>query len=89
MFTIYTRSNCSYCVSAKALLDRKGLQYTEIAVTADNIKEFQEKTNNAKTVPQIFYYDKLIGGYTDLVPFVEEWWDNVEQGKPIDSESSD
>ena len=32
---IYTRWGCGYCVSAKALLDRKGAEYQEIDVTMD------------------------------------------------------
>lgn len=81
MFTIYSTETCTYCKQAKALLDRKGLAYTEVTLNADNLDEFSKKTNGAKTVPQIFYHDgdttKHIGGYSDLMPFVEAWWPDV------------
>ena len=32
---IYTTRYCGYCRSAKALLDRKGIPYTEIDVSSD------------------------------------------------------
>ena len=32
---IYTSVSCPYCVQAKRLLDRKGVQYEEIDVTGD------------------------------------------------------
>lgn len=80
MFNIYTRENCTYCTQAKALLERKGLEYIEIPLTSDNVNEFTKLTNNAKTVPQIFYIEGVntthIGGYDKLVPFVEAWWPN-------------
>jgi thioredoxin reductase (NADPH) len=31
-----------------------------------------ERNPNARTMPQIFIDDKLIGGYTDLMEFVNE-----------------
>jgi glutaredoxin len=76
MFTIYSRPNCSYCDQAKALLKRKGLEYTEIEVNAETLATFQEKTQGARTVPQVFYYEKLIGGYDQLSALAEEWWND-------------
>ncbi len=65
---IYTKSWCGFCVRAKSLLDRKGLTYTEIDVTADGAKELEMlRRSGARTVPQIFIYDQSIGGYDDLL----------------------
>lgn len=84
MFTIYTRSNCTYCDQAKALLKRKGLEWTEIELTNDTFEEFKRKTNGAKTVPQVFYHtDKdntiFIGGFDKLNWFIESWWDDKKE----------
>jgi len=65
---VYTADYCPYCRSAKALLDKKGLDYKEIDVTNDS--ELRDKlvtmTNGRTTVPQIFIDGKSIGGFTDL-----------------------
>ena len=65
---IYSKSNCSYCVIAMNFFDLKGIKYD--VYSADDPKIFQEmlmRNPQARTVPQIFIDDKLIGGYTDLV----------------------
>ena len=65
---IYSKSNCSYCVMAMSFFDSKGIKYD--VYSADDPKIFQEmleRNPQARTVPQIFIDDKLIGGYTDLV----------------------
>jgi glutaredoxin 3 len=83
-FTIYSTATCTYCKQAKALLTKKGLTYTEVILTHDNMDNFKKITNNASTVPQIFYHEanltKHIGGYTDLVPFLEGWWPDAKEG---------
>jgi glutaredoxin 3 len=64
---IYTTTYCPYCVRAKGLLDRKGAKYTEINVEDDDARATMvERTGGARTVPQIFINDKLIGGSDDL-----------------------
>lgn len=65
--TIYTKFYCPYCVSAKALLDRKGIAYNEIEVAHDPAlqAEMQERSQR-RTVPQIFFGDLHIGGSDDL-----------------------
>ena len=65
---IYSKTNCSYCVMAMNFFDSKGIKYD--VYSADDPKIFQEmleRNPQARTVPQIFIDDKLIGGYTDLV----------------------
>ena len=71
--TIYTTSVCPYCIRAKALLDRKGLQYEEInAEDEKNRDEMIEKAGGMRTVPQIFIGDKHIGGSDDLYALDKE-----------------
>ena len=65
---IYSKANCSYCVMAMNFFDLKGIKYD--VYSTDDPKIFQEmlmRNPQARTVPQIFIDDKLIGGYTDLV----------------------
>ncbi len=65
---IYSRSNCSYCVMAMNYFDAKGMKY--IVLSADDPKifsEMMERNPHARTVPQIFIDNELVGGYTDLI----------------------
>lgn len=65
---IYSKSNCSYCVMAMNFFDSKGIKY--IVYNADDPDIFQEmikRNPQARTVPQIFIDNNLIGGYTDLI----------------------
>jgi glutaredoxin len=43
-------------------------------------EQLLELVPDAKTVPQIFYYDTYIGGYTELSKLAEEWWDDKTTG---------
>lgn len=65
---IYTTANCGYCVRAKMLFQRKGVQYDEIRVDLDAEKreEMMRRSDGKRTVPQIFIDDQPIGGFDDL-----------------------
>lgn len=64
---IYSSANCPYCVRAKDLLDRKGIQYLEIRVDQDTFqRDIMMEKSGRRTVPQIFINDKPIGGCDDL-----------------------
>lgn len=64
---IYSAANCSYCQQAKALLDRKQVQYTEIKVDEKpELRDEMVARSGRKTVPQIFINDQHIGGCDDL-----------------------
>ena len=66
--TIYTGMMCGYCDAAKHLLNKKNLKFNEINVSTDPEKreEMLKKSNNARTVPQIFIGDYHVGGYMEL-----------------------
>ncbi len=65
--TIYSKDICPYCDRAKNFFKNKGLEYHEIKITDDKIKqEMIEKSNGRMTVPQIFINDHHIGGWDDL-----------------------
>ncbi|MBS0241880.1 MAG: glutaredoxin 3 [Proteobacteria bacterium] len=66
--TIYTSAWCPYCVSAKRLLDRKGVAYDEISVDGrDAVRaEMTKKAGGRYTVPQIWIGREHVGGCDDL-----------------------
>ncbi len=65
--TIYTTPICPYCYRAKALLDQKGVAYTEINVMMDPAKRQEMMARSGRrTVPQIFIGDYHVGGCDDL-----------------------
>jgi glutaredoxin 3 len=65
---IYSTLFCPYCARAKSLLDKKGVEYTNIDVMADSAKreEMIERAGGRQTVPQIFIDDEGIGGCDEL-----------------------
>ena len=65
---IYTGPMCNFCSAAKHLLNKKKVSYTEFDIAADPSKkqEMQEKTNGARTIPQIFIGETYVGGYQEL-----------------------
>ena len=64
----YTGPFCNFCDAAKRLLKRNGLSFSEIDVsTGEKIKEEMiKKSNGQRTIPQIFFDDYHVGGYTEL-----------------------
>ena len=65
--TIYTKSNCPNCTTAKQLLISKGLAYTEINIeTGDRFASFVANYPDAKQMPQIFIGDQRVGGLAGL-----------------------
>ena len=65
---IYTKPGCPYCTAAKALLDKKGVDFTEIVASNDPEKkqEMIQKSGGRMTFPQVFVGEKHIGGSDDL-----------------------
>ena len=65
---IYTWRACPFCVRAKALLDRKGVAYTEFAIDGDESAraEMAAKSGGRRSVPQTFINGQHVGGCDDL-----------------------
>ena len=64
---VYTKSNCPNCLSAKALLESKGLGYEERDFENwDNWKELASKYPEARQMPQIFIDGQRVGGLAGL-----------------------
>ena len=65
---IYTREFCPYCTRALQLLENKGVKYTHVDAGMDPDKkaEMIQRSNGARTFPQIFINDQHIGGCDDM-----------------------
>ena len=64
---VWSKDACPFCVQAKALLEARGIEFEERNVSKDWTREqLLEAVPNARTLPQIFLDDKLVGGFTEL-----------------------
>ncbi len=65
---IYGQPGCRYCESAKQLCEKYRLPYVYHDISTDEVlkDEFFLRTNGARTVPQIFVADVLVGGFTEF-----------------------
>jgi glutaredoxin 3 len=64
---IYTTPTCPYCIAAKGLLKKKGVEYTEIDVSRDPaLRDAMTARAGRRSVPQIFIEGKHVGGCDDL-----------------------
>ena len=65
---IYTWSTCPFCVRAKALLDKKGVQYTEYCLDGDEPgrTKMALRSYGSRSVPQVFINDQHVGGCDDI-----------------------
>jgi glutaredoxin len=71
---IYSKPNCNWCVKAKELMNKLNLQYDEKVLEQDYTREELRKLvpeNLPLTVPQIFVYNKRVGGYEDFVDYCD------------------
>ena len=74
MLTIYSKTECPFCIMAKSLLDTYNITYNEV-----NIEENLEARNKIleaglRSVPQIYFEDQLFveGGYQGLKSMGED-----------------
>jgi glutaredoxin 3 len=75
---VYSTAQCPYCTMAKQLLERKGVNYSEVRVDKDPTKRQEMMTKSRqRTVPQVFINGQSVGGYTDLVA--------LDRAKKLDS----
>jgi len=66
--TMYSGDPCPFCAAAKALLKAKDVEIEEFDIWKDpaKAKEMLQRTNGARTIPQIFIRDYHIGGNDQL-----------------------
>ena len=65
---MYSGDPCPFCNAAKALLKSKNVQIEEFDIWKDatKAKEMLQRTNGARTIPQIFIGDHYVGGNDKL-----------------------
>ena len=64
---VWSKNACPFCDQAKNLLKLKGIEFEERNISTDWTREqLLEAVPNARTVPQIFLDEQLIGGFTEL-----------------------
>jgi glutaredoxin 3 len=64
---VWSKYQCPFCDQAKALLTQKGIKFEERKIGDGWTKEdLLEAVPGARTVPQIFLNETLIGGFTEL-----------------------
>jgi glutaredoxin len=70
---VWSKYHCPYCDQAKALLKQRGITFEERKIGDGYTKEeLMEAVPDARTVPQIFVDEQLIGGFTELKTFLEK-----------------
>ncbi len=64
---VYTTDPCGYCIAAKNLLKKRGLEYTEHLVFGGTPEwDAMIERTQGKSVPQIVINGDVIGGLPDL-----------------------
>lgn len=65
---IYTWRTCPFCIRAKALLSRKGVDFTEYSIDGDEDArdKMSQRANGKRSLPQIFVNDMHVGGCDDI-----------------------
>jgi len=64
---VWSKDSCPFCVQAKALLKQRGIEVEERNISQDWTREqLLEAVPTARTLPQIFLDDELVGGFTEL-----------------------
>ena len=71
---IYTWQYCPFCITAKNLLNKKNIQFTEYKIDGDEAarEEMSLRASGRRSLPQIFINDEGIGGCDDLYELEKE-----------------
>jgi glutaredoxin 3 len=70
---VYTKSGCPNCVTAKRLLDSKGIGYDEKSMdNPDEWQRFMAAYSNFRQMPQIFINNQRVGGLAGLQAALKE-----------------
>lgn len=72
-FEIYGRESCPYCDMAKSVLTERKIPFKYYELKKDlSVDEFRTKFPDQRTVPVIVVRGVKIGGYNELVEYLEE-----------------
>lgn len=73
MIIIYGKTQCGYCDAAKRLCESRGLEFEYKQLDKDFTREVMvEEFPTARTFPQIVVSGNKIGGYDQLVKYIED-----------------
>jgi len=73
MIEIWGKPMCPSCSKAKQFCETRGYKYTYKELDKDFTREQVFETfPDARTFPQIKVYDKNVGGYEQLLSYVED-----------------
>jgi glutaredoxin 3 len=66
---LYTTMWCPFCARARALLERKGVAYSNVDLDEEPNRrdEMIKRASGRRTVPQIFIDGEHIGGCDDIM----------------------
>jgi glutaredoxin 3 len=82
--TMYATGWCPYCARARALLERKGVAWTEIDVETEPGRRAQMIARSGqRTVPQIFIGDRHVGGSDALAALAASGELDALLGAPV------
>ena len=70
---VWSKDQCGYCVMAKNLLRNEGVEYEERNISQGpwTREQLLVAVPHARTLPQIFLNNNLIGGYEQLKKYFE------------------
>ncbi len=65
---IYTWRTCPFCIRAKSLLKKKGVNFTEYSIDGDEAarEKMAQRANGRRSLPQIFINNVYVGGCDDI-----------------------
>ena len=70
---LYTTDRCSKCVSAKALLERRGIAFVEVNLARDpDGRDALMRQTGMVTFPQIVVGEEVLGGFLELMAADDE-----------------
>ena len=65
---MYSSRFCPFCIRAKAILESKKTNFTELLIDQDpKLRQKMVRDSGRQTVPQIWIGDKHIGGCDELM----------------------
>lgn len=74
-FTIFGHDACGFCRQAKAILESKNLEFRYVNIHEEGIspEDLAETVGRpVNTVPQIFHGKEYVGGYQELMKYLEQ-----------------
>lgn len=71
-YKVYTKSACPFCIQAKMLLTRKGIDFEEVDCDTDieYYRKWIREEANMTTFPVVIHKDKVVGGFAELQDYL-------------------